>query len=207
MADSVFKCLGASNHTDHDRAEDDFYSTDPEGVARCLNWIKNNNFLSKDFNDYTWHEPACGNLAIAKVVHDFGVDKSNIKCSDIVKRSDDDSYNIEIKDFFDLDKFEDNDNIIITNPPYGKTAEQFLIHALEILNDGDYYITLQRVQFLEGQARRKIYDKEPPKAVLVPSKRINCYKNGIVSKDKSAMCFCWFMFEKGFKGTPGLYWI
>ena len=35
-SNSIFKTLGASNHTDKDRQEDDFYATDPIAIDKLL---------------------------------------------------------------------------------------------------------------------------------------------------------------------------
>lgn len=65
-----------------------------------------------------------------------------------------------------------------------------------------------RVQFLEGQERRKLFDVLPPKFVYVNSKRQTCYINGNDSEKMSgATCFCWFVWQKGFVGEPKIRWI
>lgn len=203
--DRVYTCLGASNHTKEDRADLDYYSTSKEGTRKCLNWVRDN--LFSDFNNHEWYEPACGKLDIAEVISENGVNDKKIHCSDIILRNKNPSLNIEIKDFYDVDKIDTTNNVIITNPPYGKEAEKFLLHALDILNDGDYYITLQRIQFLEGKSRGKIFKENPPKYVLVPSGRIKCFKNGIDDGNSSAVCFSWFVFQKGNKNNPTVFWI
>ena len=89
----------------------------------------------------------------------------------------------------------------------GATIEDFLNHFLKIADDGDLYVFLGRIQFLEGKARRKIFDQNPPKYVLVHSERINCWKDGKEVKESSAMCYAWFVFEKGFKGDTVVKWL
>ena len=65
-----------------------------------------------------------------------------------------------------------------------------------------------KIQFLEGQARRKLFEKSPPKYVYVNSKRQICYINGDMSKKmSSASCYCWFIWQKGWKGDPSIRWI
>lgn len=62
---------------------------------------------------------------------------------------------------------------------------------------------LLKIQFLEGQKRSKLFSKYPPKYVYVNTKRQTCYLNGDMSrKMSSATCYCWFVWEKGFKGDP-----
>ena len=55
---------------------------------------------------------------------------------------------------------------ILTNPPY-KYAQEFVEHALALLKVGGYCVMLLKIQFLEGKARRKLFDKYPPKYVYV----------------------------------------
>ena len=64
-----------------------------------------------------------------------------------------------------------------------------------------------RTLFLEGQARRKLFDANPPKRVWVTSKRIICAKNGDFDNNTGgAQSYSWFIFEKGYKGETILKW-
>jgi hypothetical protein len=79
---------------------------------------------------------------------------------------------------------------------------------MELLQDGYNCIMLLKIQFLEGQARRKLFEKYPPKYVYVNSTRQTCYINGDMSKKmSSASCYCWFVWEKGYTGEPIIRWI
>ena len=96
---------------------------------------------------------------------------------------------------------------ILTNPPY-KYATEFVERSLEILENGYYCIMLLKIQFLEGKARKKLFEKYPPKFVYVNSERQTCYINGDMSeKLSSASCYCWFIWEKGYKGETIIKWI
>ena len=92
---------------------------------------------------------------------------------------------------------------IITNPPYG-LATEFAIHSLECANN---VALLLKIQFLEGASRHKFFMEHPPKSVNVFSKRLKIYKNGINTGASSMMCFAWFVWEKGFGGSPVINWI
>lgn len=97
--------------------------------------------------------------------------------------------------------------VILTNPPY-KFAKEFVEKAIELINVGEYVIMYLKIQFLEGQERRKLFNENPPKYVYVNSARQTCYLNGDMSKKlSSASCYCWFMWKKGFKGEPIIRWI
>ena len=54
---------------------------------------------------------------------------------------------------------------IVTNPPY-KYALEFVEKALSLIEKGRKVAMFLRIQFLEGQRRRKLFDKEPPKTEI-----------------------------------------
>lgn len=198
---STFATLGASNHSNHERETDDFYATDPQSLEIFLNA-----YLKRDKNtlDKRIWECAVGDGALAKILEQQGYD---VKCSDIANRG---YPNTEIIDFLTIQKEDiknDFSRDIITNPPY-KYAMEFVEHALDISMDSTKVIMFLKIQFLEGQKRAELFDKYPPKYVYVNSKRQTCYINGDMSKKmSSATCYCWFVWEKGFKGSPIIKWI
>ena len=67
-----------------------------------------------------------------------------------------------------------------------------------------------KVQFLEGKARRKMFEKYPPKRIWVSSSRILCAKNGdferMIKGGGSAMAYAWFVWEKGYEGDTVVKW-
>lgn len=50
-SNSIYKTLGASNHTDKERAENDYYATDPVAIDKLLK--------VEELSNYVW-EPAVG---------------------------------------------------------------------------------------------------------------------------------------------------
>ena len=61
------------------------------------------------------------------------------------------------------------------------------------------------LRYLEGKARRKLFDKYPPKIIYVSSGRLGCAKNGDFEKYTSkAVAFAWFVWVKGHKGRTTL---
>ena len=68
-----------------------------------------------------------------------------------------------------------------------------------------------KLQFLEGKARRALFDTYPPKCVYVASGRIQCAKNGDFERMKagggSAIAFAWFVWQKGYTGDTVVKWI
>ena len=109
---STFKCLGASNHTDHDRQEHDFYATSPEATEWLLK-------IEPEINN-VW-ENAVGQGDLAEPIRKAG--KLKI-VSDIVDRG---YYPEEISTKYNLDFLTFNKiwkGDIVTNPPY-KFAKEF----------------------------------------------------------------------------------
>lgn len=68
-----------------------------------------------------------------------------------------------------------------------------------------------KLQFLEGKARRKLFDENPPRIIYVSSGRLLCAKNAEFEKMKagggSAVAYAWFIWEKGYKGDTVVKWI
>jgi hypothetical protein len=109
-----------------------------------------------------------------------------------------------IKDFLTQDC---NNHDIITNPPYG-LAKEFVEHALDISPDGTKLAMFLKLTFLESQSRRELFDRYPFKTLYVFSQRKICAKNGdFNSVTSSAVAYGWYVWEKGFQGTPSIKWI
>lgn len=97
---------------------------------------------------------------------------------------------------------------IVTNPPYSK-AQEFVEHALSIIEDGRKVAMFLKIQFLEGKSRRALFDTYPPKMIYVSSGRLRCAMNGDFERyaKSNAICYAWFVWEKGYKGDPSIRWI
>lgn len=187
---ATFVTLAASNHSNGKREVNDYYATDPKAVNMLLSVEK--------FNPYIW-ECACGEGHISEELKKAGY---NVWSTDLIDRG----YG-DVKDFFSFNEQTRSDLDIITNPPY-KYAKEFVEHALKVVQDGCKVAMFLKIQFLEGRARKELFDKYPPKKVYVFSSRINCAKNGDFEKYKSsAVCYAWFIWEKGFKGHPTIGWL
>ena len=201
MADklSMVRILGSSRHSKEDREKNDFYATDPHTVVLLLDKLHNDGVTI----DHNIWECACGDGAISEILKQNGYD---VYSTDICDRK---GYRDEHIDFllkfFNLHWKGD----ILTNPPF-KHAEQFVRLAMERINDGNKIVFLLRLQFLEGVARRKLFDEYPPKYVYVHSKRQNTYKGNcpkLKQQKLGAVCYAWYIWEKGFSGNPQIRWI
>ena len=194
-----------------------FIGTDPKALELFLDRIDKDGIK---LNNYIW-ECACGEGNLSKVLKSRGY---TVFSSDLIDRG----YNDLTMDFLQytsktkivyrtLDKFWEDKIIdgpvdyvrldILTNPPY-KYALDFVKHALEIQADGYYTIMLLKIQFLEGKERYKFFQENPPKYVYVHSERQKCAINNQFENIKSsAVCYAWFIWEKGFKGDTIVRWI
>lgn len=190
-AHNVYATLGATNHGKFDRQLDDYYATDPKALELLLQ--------KEDFAHNIW-ECACGEGHLSKVLEEHGY---SVHSSDLVDRG----FGHGGVNFLQYDEVYNGD--IITNPPY-KFAKEFVEKAIETVTDGHKVCMLLKLQFLEGKARRELFEKYPPKYIYVASGRINCCKNGDFSKgqreNNSALAYAWFIWEKGYHGEPVVRW-
>lgn len=185
---SVFKTVGASNHTEHDRGDADYYATEPAATE----WLcKIEKFQSPIL------EPACGEGHISEVLKANGYD---VTSRDLMDRG----YG-EIADFlfFNNEQWEGD---IITNPPYA-AAQEFVEQALKMIKPGHKVAMFLKLTFLEGQGRAALFKNAPPIRVWVSRARLKCAMNGdFDSIGSSATAYAWFIWEKGFTGNPEIHW-
>ena len=190
---SVFTCNGASNHSDGEREIMDYYATEPSALELLLD--------KESFSNNVW-ECACGELHLSKVLEDRGY---TVRNSDIVDRLH--NGKIETIDFLNFNGNWDGD--IITNPPY-KFSKVFVEKALEVIPNGRRVAMFLKLTFLESKSRRELFDKTPFETLYVSSSRLQCAKNGDFETYKSgtrtAVAYGWYIWRKGFTGTPKIKW-
>ncbi len=191
---SAFKMLGASNHTNDEREENDYYATDPTAIDDLLR--------VETISKRIW-EPACGEGHLAKRLTELGYD---VTATDLIDRG----YGKGGRNFLEVRGWNPDESYfpgdIITNPPY-KYCTDFILKSLELVKEGHKVCMFLKLQTLEGQERyNRIYKDNPPKTIYVYSKRKQCGKNGNFT-GSSAVCYAWFVWEKGFKGDTTVKWI
>ena len=186
---NTMRTLGTSTHAIEDREINDYYATDPIAGELLLQ-------LEPQLNNI-W-ECACGEGHLAKVFEQAG--KLGF-ATDIINRG----YGHDTFDFLQsLTQIYNGD--IVTNPPF-KYAQQFIEKALDIISHDRYVCMFLKLQFLEGKARKEMFEKYPPIRIWVSSSRITCAKNGKFDKyPPGAVCYAWFIWKKGYKGTTELKW-
>ena len=191
---SIFKTLGASNHTDKEREQNDYYATDPVAIDALL----------KDggakLAPRLW-ECSCGAGHLSKKLEEYGY---KVYSSDLIDRG----YGTGGVDFLKCNKEFKGD--IITNPPYS-LAQEFIEHALELVPNGNKVFMFLKLQFLEGKKRKELFERHCLKTVYVSSSRILCAKNGdfdgMRAGGGSAVAYAWYEFEKGYYGDTIIKWI
>jgi hypothetical protein len=185
---SIYTTLGASNHVEEEREENDYYATEPKATKLLLQL--------EEFSNTIW-ECACGEGHMAEVLKKAGY---NVIATDLIDRG----YGIGEIDFLQCQ--ETFFGSIISNPPY-KYAKEFVEHALELVPDGEKVAMFLKLQFLEGKARRELFKKYPPKTIYVSSSRLICAKNGEFDKvTSSAVAYCWYVWQKGYTGDTVVKW-
>lgn len=185
---TTFSTLGASSHSDHEREKNDYYATDPNTIDAL--------FAVEEFSPFIW-ECACGEGHLSTRMAEL--DKA-VWLSDIIDRG-----NNDVIDFLTTNKEWNGD--IITNPPY-KYAQEFLEKSMEVLDDNRKVAMFLKLTFLEGQKRKEMFKKYPPKKIYVFSKRQKCALNGdFANTGSSAVAYAWYVWEKGFTGKPQIEWI
>jgi hypothetical protein len=184
---STFATLGASNHSEHDREINDYYATEPNTIDAL--------FKMENFEGNIW-ECACGEGHLSKRMIELG---KEVISTDLINRG----YGISDIDF--LKQTKSHGNNIVTNPPY-KYAQEFVEKAIEL--SSNKIAMFLKLTFLEGQKRRKMFDKHPPKYVYVFSQRKKCALNGkFEDTGSSAAAYAWFVWYKDCKGDTTIKWI
>lgn len=189
MKESTFINLGATNHGKGTREENDYYATEPIAGHLLLE-------VEPELNNI-W-ECACGEGHLAKVFDEAG---KLGKATDLVNRG----YGTQEDFLINTNPYHNGD--IVTNPPYTH-AQEFVENALARVDEGRKVCMFLKVLFLESKARRKLFDKQPPKTIYVSSSRINCAKGGDFEKyTTKALAYAWYVWVQGYKGETVVKWI
>lgn len=176
------------NKRSQDAEPHDYYATEPRATELLLE--------NETFTGPVW-KPACGEGHISKVLESY---MYTVCSSDLIFRG----YGEANVDFLNCG-IEVWDGDIITNPPY-KYAKEFVKKALHLITEGHKVAMFLKLTFLEGQSRRELFRKYPPRTVYVSSARLQCGKNGNFA-GASMVAYAWFVWEKGYTGSTYLKWI
>lgn len=140
---STFKTIGASNHCDHERADKDYYATEPAATE----WL----CRLEQFGEKIL-EPSCGEGHMSRVLEAHGY---KVTSRDLADRG----YG-EVADFLSPEnRYWPGD--IVTNPPYA-FAQEFVEKALAIIPEGRKVAMFLKLTFLEGKKRAALFQNYPP---------------------------------------------
>ena len=192
----------SGGNTTTQRAENDFYATNPIAVSKLIK------SLYRDGVCYSLAkclEPSVGTGNICNV---FDYTQSNWTCLDVVDRG---FPNTIVQDYltWQTDKKYD---FIITNPPYA-LATEFIEKSMALLESYGTCCMFLKLQFLEGIKRKDLFDKYPPKYIYVFRSRMATWKNGLEKnpdtgkKWAETIAFAWFVWIKGNMDEPVVRWI
>lgn len=166
-----------NNEGQYDRAELDFYATNPydvKEIMNILNYDKNTRIL----------EPCAGNGHISETLKSLGY---NVVTNDIIERDVKLDYTMD----FLNQKIDEKYDLVVMNPPF-KYAKDFISKSLEY---SDKVLVIARLDLLET-ATRKDLNNGHLKSVWVHSKRARFAKNGDDAKFKesTSMSTAWFLY-------------
>lgn len=122
-SNSVFKTVGASNHSKSERQSEDYYATDPKAIDALVKVY--------DIPHKIW-EPACGSGHLAIRLTELGYE---VAATDLVDRG----YGEGGIDFLAQMEMPEDCSCILTNPPF-KYSTEFISHALNILPVGGCFL-------------------------------------------------------------------
>lgn len=194
---NVYSQIGASNHVAAPRQTDDFYATDPAAVEALLKKLQE----LKISVPATIIETSVGAGHIARVFERYGC---KVEAYDIVGRG---YPGTIVQDFLSIDRLRcKTEKMFVQNPPY-KQALEFIKRSLDFCRSGEYVCALLKIQFLESIKRYdELFTFAPPKYVVVFSRRTTCLNEGKAPRHSPAMCFAWFIWQKGYTGFPMVTW-
>lgn len=189
----------AGGNPKNERVENDFYATNPKAVEMLL---KQYDIFGKKIL-----EPCVGQGHIVKAVENFYRGGITFTCLDIVDRGFPNTIQQDFLTWETDEKFE----AIITNPPFS-LAKEFVEKGLELLDEKGQMAMFLKIQFLEGEKRRELFKKYPPKYIYVFERRMATWNNGQefnidqktgkAKKWATTMCHAWFVWEKGSTSEP-----
>lgn len=176
------------------KADNDYYATDPKTVELFLNKAISDGLFENPYISI-W-EPAVGEGHLMNVVKEH-FPLAEWRSTDLIDRG----YGLGGVDFLTSDLRAD---LIITNPPFSLMNE-FITHGLEQSNR--YLVLLGKIQTLETVERVEILQKSPLRYVYVHSKRQATWKNGEPldpsgKKWATTMCLAWFVWDQEYEGEP-----
>lgn len=187
----------AGGNSSGGRVKNDFYATNPEALEMLLRTYDD---FGKDIL-----EPCVGRGHLAKVLEKHG---AVVTALDIVDRG----YPGTIVRDFLVSNTKHRYDSVVTNPPYS-LAKEFVEKSLQLVKSGGKVAMFLKIQFLEGQKRKELFENYPPKYIYVFRNRMATWNSGLERDPKTGkkwmttMCHAWFIWEKDSKSEPIVRWL
>lgn len=173
-----------------EREENDFYATHPKAIIPLMEFLKYEN------GGKNIYEPGCGKGHLSEMMKLYG---HNVTCTDLIDRG----YGVSGVDFLQPNDYDKQYDAIVMNPPY-KHALEFIKKSITL---APIVCAFLRIAFLESRRRSEFFKTNPPRYVCVFIDRVPSSKNAVFdAKESSAVCYAWFIWERGFKGRPEIVW-
>lgn len=189
----------AGKNKERQSANNEFYATNPKATRALLQ--------REPFEGSLFLEPCVGMGHIANEIKEM-YPEAAIDCIDIVDRG---YPKTKVADFLTAD-ISGRYDAIITNPPYSLALE-FIEKSLLLLKENGKIAMFLKLQFLEGEKRRQLFNNYPPSKIYVFRKRMPTWRNG-EPKDENGknwattICHAWFIWEAGKTNIePAIKWL
>lgn len=170
---------------EHEREEDDFYST-PEFVTRILLRRINLNGRRRVF------EPFIGDGAIARVIENQTIN-AVICGSDIKDRNS--GYDCVIQDIFSKDYTMPypKPDFVVSNPPYpsGNKTVKIMQKCYDMAADDGIIALLYPTDYVSGKTRGAFFQEKPPAKIIFIPKKID-----FLGKGNPMKTFAWYVWDK-----------
>lgn len=160
------------------RVEGDFYPT-PAEFTDCL-------LATVSLARHIVWEPACGEGHISRRLagHCRGV-----KSSDLYPRG----FGVPGIDFLQAKRLPSEVTAIVTNPPYGELAEQFIRHALELLRPASGFLAMfLRNEYDCAKERMDLFREHPFAGKIICTKRPRWI---VGSKGSPRHNYAWYLWD------------
>jgi hypothetical protein len=176
----------------------EFYPSPRIAVTKLLDYM--------DFGEVI-AEPACGNGAISSILEEYGYQVHSTDLNDW-------GYGVPGNDFLTTSYYDDLKlDAVITNPPFNiprGISGKFVERGLELTkNTNGKVAILQKLTFLEGVTRNKLFKELPFSKCLVFSARLpRMHRFDYEGKKETSMiAFAWFIWSHTHKGPPIIDWL
>lgn len=185
LSQAAYKDPAMSGQLDYERREADFYATPPENLDCLAHFIR--------IRGTTIWEPACGEGHLAKRMIELG---GIVRATDLHDRG----YGDGQQDFLAADHCPYD--AIITNPPYGKDAEQFIRHALKLTEErgGLVAMFLRNEYDMAATGRNDLFDSHPAYAMKICVTKRPRWIEG--SKGSPRHNYAWYVWDWSYTGGP-----